>query len=181
MRQNKAKTPDAGAEIESAIERDDWPGARKLIEEELAKDPDDHWLLTRLSLTYYEQFDYQKALDLSERALSIAPECPLAMWDRAGALEMLNRTEQAIAAYQQIIKRGIESLSSDECGEGLPRGRGFHADSHYRMANCQRNLGKTEKAIELLKRHLELRGPGCQSIYAIAAVRKELKQLEGRA
>jgi tetratricopeptide (TPR) repeat protein len=78
MRQNKAKTPDAGAEIESAIERDDWPGARKLIEEELAKDPDDHWLLTRLSLTYYEQFDYQKALDLSERALSIAPECPLA-------------------------------------------------------------------------------------------------------
>jgi tetratricopeptide (TPR) repeat protein len=147
MRRNKTKIPDAGAEIESAIERDDWPGARKLIEAELKNQPDDHWLLTRLSLTYYEQFDFQRALELSGRALSIAPECPLVMWDNAGALEMLDRTEEAIAAYQEIINRGIESLSFDECGEGLPRGRGLHADSHYRMAHCYRDLGDTEQAI----------------------------------
>ncbi len=51
-----------GPEIESAIAADDWKNARKLIRAAMKKTPEDHWLLARLALTYYEQRDYATAL-----------------------------------------------------------------------------------------------------------------------
>jgi hypothetical protein len=39
-------------EIETLIEMEDWKGARQLIRVALRKEPDSHWLLTRLGLTY---------------------------------------------------------------------------------------------------------------------------------
>jgi len=54
--------------IERAIAASDWPRARRLIREEL-KNRDDHWLLTRLSLTYYEQKQYRKSLQYVTEAL----------------------------------------------------------------------------------------------------------------
>jgi hypothetical protein len=42
--------------IESLIAADNWKGARDLINAALQKEPDSHWLLSRLALTYYEEF-----------------------------------------------------------------------------------------------------------------------------
>jgi tetratricopeptide (TPR) repeat protein len=89
--------------IEQLIEIDDWEGARHLINIELESDPDNHWLLTRLSLTYYEQRDYNRSLELSGRALEIAPKCPLALWDHASALEMLERPLEALSIYHGLV------------------------------------------------------------------------------
>ena len=61
----------------------------------LKSSPNDHWLLTRLGLTYYEERRYKQALKYELRALAEAPNCPLALWDYAGSLEMLGRTEAA--------------------------------------------------------------------------------------
>jgi tetratricopeptide (TPR) repeat protein len=116
-------------EIEKAIEKEDWNAAGLLIQSELEKDSLDHWLLTRLALTYYEQFDYQRALELSGQALELEPECPLALWDYAGALAMLDRPEEAITFYQRIIDRGIDSLAHDQCGEGRARQRVLRGQS----------------------------------------------------
>jgi hypothetical protein len=40
------------SKIEKLIDVEDWPSARKEIISEIKRHPDDHWLLTRLSLTY---------------------------------------------------------------------------------------------------------------------------------
>ena len=166
--------------IEQYIAHDQWEQARQLIEAELVDKPDSHWLMTRLGLTYYEQYDYQRALEWEEKALALAPDCPLVLWDYAGSLDMLNRPQEALVIYQRLIDRGIDSLANDECGEGRARARGFYADSFYRMSFCYLALGQRDKAIEVLHRSLEQRGPGCQSIYPIAEVRGELASLAGQ-
>jgi tetratricopeptide (TPR) repeat protein len=169
---------DEGKAIERAIERDEWETARGLIQIELAKQPENHFWLSRLALTHYEQRNYGRALELSGQALAIAPECPLVLWDYAGALEMLDRPQEAIAVYERITARGIESLAYGQCGEGRARARGIFADCLYRMSHCNLTRGERDRAIELLKWHLRQRGPGCQSIYPISTVREELLRIE---
>lgn len=168
-----------GAAIERLIAEEEWEAARRLIQAEIDKEPEaSHWLLTRLGLTYYEQFNYQRALELSEQAFALAPDCPLVLWDYAGTLEMLDRTQEALVIYQRIIERGIESLAYDPCGEGRARARGFYADSLYRISHCYTALGNHAKAVEAMQSALEQRGPGCQSIYPIGKLRKELNTLQ---
>ena len=68
-----------GAEIEGLLASEDWTGARRAIRLRLRHAPDDHWLLSRLALTYYEQRKYKKALEIERQALRLAPRCPLAL------------------------------------------------------------------------------------------------------
>lgn len=167
----------AGARIEREIARANWAGARKLISAELREDPDNHWLIARLSLTHYEQRQYTKALELTIKALQLAPTCPLVLWDHAGTLAMLGRTVEALAINQRLIKRGVDRIAYGACGEGLAWARGLVADSWYRSAHCYKALKKTRQAIGAYNRHLAMRGPGCRSIYDLKAVRRELNDL----
>jgi hypothetical protein len=41
-------------------------------------------------------------------------------------------------------------------------------------------LGDARKALTMLERHVAARGPGCQSIYPLTNVRKELGDLRKR-
>jgi tetratricopeptide (TPR) repeat protein len=68
-----------GQAVEAALQADDWVGARKLIRTGLRSKPDDHWLLSRLALTFYEQRQYREALKLDLKALKIAPYSPLVL------------------------------------------------------------------------------------------------------
>lgn len=167
--------------IESLIEVDDWKGARKAIRAALRHEPENHWLLSRLALTYYEEFKYEKALEYETQALSLAPYCPLALWGYAGTLDMLGRQHEAIEVYRRLVRRGAEAIAHGECGEGLARARGLVADSVYRMAGCYKSLGKSRKAVALLEEHLAQRGKGCHSIYPLREVRKELNELRPKA
>src|SRR5687767_5421822 len=151
-------------QIESLIAADDWNGARKAINAALRREPDSHWLLSRLALTYYEEFKYKEALALDKQALALAPNCPLVLWGYAGSLEMLGRERDALRIYQRLIKRGAKSIATGECGEGLARARGLVADCWYRMAGCYASLGNRAKELESFDVHLDLRGPGCHSI-----------------
>lgn len=171
------KRASAGESIELEIAHENWGNARKLIKAELRHDPDDHWLLIRLSLTYYEQREYSTALGFSSKALKAAPFCPLVLWNHAGALEMLGRTREALAIYHRLIKRGVDRIAYGACGEGLAKARGLVADSLYRLAKCYKTINKPEQAINAYKRHLAMRGPGCRSIYSLRAVRKELNDM----
>lgn len=166
-----------GAAINKAISNDDWPGARVLIERELKLQPDSHWLLSRLALTYYEQFEYARALEIEEKARALAPDCPLVLWGYAGALEMLDRPQEAIVVYEEIIGRGIQALATDPCGEGYARACGLFVDSLYRSAKCWLTFGDRERARALIEQSLAKRGPGCESIYADREVQKFATQL----
>jgi tetratricopeptide (TPR) repeat protein len=168
-----------GRLIEAAIAGEQWREARKLIERSLKSEPESHWLLTRLSLTYYEEFAYARALEYSQKALTLAPDCPLVHWDYAGALRMLNRPREAIKIYDRILRRDVESLASHECGEGKARARGLRADTLYMVARCHRTLGNRIEAARFVRESLRERGPGCASIYPIAELRKFAATLTG--
>src|SRR5512139_2155962 len=111
--------------IEELIEKDDWVGARQEIRAKLKEYPDDHWLLTRLGLTYYEQHNYKKALEIEEKAIRLAPNCPLVLWDYAGSLQELDRHDEAIKIYRRIIAKGVDRVAFGECGEGKAWARGL--------------------------------------------------------
>jgi tetratricopeptide (TPR) repeat protein len=164
-------------EIELFIQTERWDDARELILEQLKSDSTNHWLITRLSLTYYEQHEYETAFDYSKIARRIAPKCPLVLWDYAGTLEMLRRNSLALCTFRKLIDRGVESIAFDECGEGLAWARGLIADSHYRAAHCCRKIDRIDEAKNHFESHLAIRGRGCRSIYNLKKVRGELARL----
>ncbi len=86
--------------IEAEMAQQDWLKARRLIREGLRRKPGDHWFLTRLALTYYEQRQYRRALHYDLKALNVEPYCPLAIWGYAGALDMLQRRREALQIYR---------------------------------------------------------------------------------
>src|SRR5262245_679907 len=114
--------------IEDLLDVERWRDARARIRLELRSRPDSHWLHTRLALTYYEERRYRLALRSSERALRLAPACPLVLWDYAGALQMLARHREALRIYSELVNRGVHRIARDECGEGIAWARGLVAD-----------------------------------------------------
>ena len=163
--------------IERALESENWPQTRALIRNVLKREPDNHWLLTRLGSTYYEQKQYKRALHYTLKAFALAPQCPLVLWDYAGCLEMLNQSKEAMAIYRRLIRRDVHRLANGDCGEGVAWARGLVADCHYRMAHCYRDQGNKKQARVSYQQHLALRGSGCRSIYRNNEVKKELQQL----
>lgn len=139
-------------QIEKHLARQDWKGARRLIRQGLRKDPESHWLLTRLSLTYYEERDYARALEISDRAL--APRCPLVLWDHAGTLEMLGRTQDAMRFFRRMLSCGVERLANGPCGEGTGWARGLRADALYRLSACYAQSGKYKEALRSLEQSI---------------------------
>ena len=168
-------------EIEKLIDAEDWKGARHLIRIELRKRPDSHWLLTRLGLTYYEEHNYKRALFYENRAMKLAPHCPLVQWDYAGTLDMLGRDKEAIAIYRKLVRSGAEEIAYGPCGEGLAWARGLVTDCLYRIAKCYEDGGRYKTALAYYEQHLERRGPGCRSIYPISEVKKRVRELSSQS
>jgi tetratricopeptide (TPR) repeat protein len=168
-----------GAEIEGLLASEDWTGARRAIRLELRHAPDDHWLVSRMALTYYEQRKYKKALELEGQALRLAPRCPLALWGCAGSLEMLGREAEALVVYRRLIRRGPVRLGRGPCGEGIRWAGGLVADCWYRLGRISEAQGRPRMALHAYQRHLEARRGG-GSIYDAAEVRSRHRLLLSR-
>jgi len=171
----------SGKAIEQAIARDEWLRARRLIRLALSRKADDHWLLSRLALTYYEQRQYRRALNYELKALQIEPYCPLAIWGYAGALAMLERHKEALQLYRWLISWGEDRLAYGPCGEGIQRARSLIADCFYRIARIQERMGQRKRALQSFNEHLSRRKRGTRSIYPLKAVKADMKALQGRA
>jgi len=171
------------ARIESLIADGEWAAAQSVIEKQLVKEPDDHWLWARLSGVKYERRDYfQGALDADEKALKIVPDCPLALWSYAGALDMLGRTKEAGKVYIHLTRRAMKELNepdedANECWEGSDWTRGLVVDCIFRTADCLAKLGKRDDAVEWYSRFLNLLDFGMQGIYSRAEATAQLKKL----
>lgn len=166
-----------GEAIEARIAADDWDGARGLIERELRRRPDDHWLLARLALTYYEQYDYATALRYATQAQGLAPDCPLVLWEVAGAIDMLEREREAIDMYARIVSRNLDDLAHGPCGEGVAWARGLVADTYYRLGRCHEDLGEGEVAAEMYRHALKHKGRDALSIYSYKELEEALERV----
>jgi tetratricopeptide (TPR) repeat protein len=158
----------ATEQINDLLDREDWASARRVIRRELRKNPDEHWLLSQLGNTYYEERKYKQALKYAEMALAQAPGCPLILWDYANALDMLGRKQEAIGVYGDLLARGVRSIArgdSGECGEGMAWARSLLADCKYRLACCYKDLGDTKKAFKYFNDYYADLNKGIDSIY----------------
>jgi len=171
----------AGELIEKAIKLDDWIGARRLIEAELKSQPKDHWLLSRLALTFHEQQQYKRALYWEIEALQEAPYCPLSIWGYAGTLFMLGRYSESLALYRWLLSWGEKKLAYGECGEGIGRARSLLADCHYSIACIWHKKRQWKRAAAEYKKYLAARKKGHGSIYPIRDVKARYKEVLGKA
>jgi tetratricopeptide (TPR) repeat protein len=164
--------------IERAIAANNWPRARRLISSELRRNGNDHWLLTRLSLTYYEQKQYRKSLQYVIQALQMQPYCPLAVWDYGGTLDMLNRRRKALQIFRWLISWGEDRIAYGECGEGIRFARSLIADCYYRIARIYEEQRERRKALRAYREHLLRRRPGVRSIYPLSEVKRRFAALK---
>jgi tetratricopeptide (TPR) repeat protein len=165
-------------QINKLFEQEEWVEARRLLGERLKREPDNHWLLTRLGTTYYEQRDYKKALELSQKAIEIAPDCPLVLWDFASTQEMLGDDVGAVRTYAKLFKLGADAPDG-EGWEGVQSARSILADSLYSAAGCLHRLGQRDKALWFIQEYLEWRAAGVKSIYSAKEVRGRLREILG--
>jgi len=171
-----------GTRIETLIRKSEWKQAQTAIEKQLGKEPDDHWLWARLSAVKYEQRDYQGALEATEKALEIVPDCPLALWSKAGAVEMLGKAEEAMGWYSQLFHRGLEQLKNpdedaNECWEGPDWTSGLTADCVFRTAGCLAKMGRRDNAVGTYRHFLSLVDLGMQGIYSREDALERLNKL----
>jgi tetratricopeptide (TPR) repeat protein len=165
-------------QIDQLFEQEQWSAARRLIEANLRKLPAGdwlrHWWLTRLSTTYYEEQKYGQALEFARQAAAIAPDCPLVLWDEAGALDMLSQLEGAIRIYQRLLRRGERTIARDECGEGVRWARALVTDCHYRLGLCYERIHNYGAAVRHFRRFRDRRDQGSGSIYDDAEAARHL-------
>jgi tetratricopeptide (TPR) repeat protein len=176
-----AKDP-IGTQIESLIGKSEWKRAQTVLEKQLRKEPDDHWLWARLSAVKYEQRNYEGALEAARKAVQIVPDCPLALWSYAGAVEMSSNAGEAMDVYSQLFRRGLEELTNPdedayECWEGPDWTAGLMADCIYRIAGCLAKKGERDSAVSLYQEFLSLPDMGAQGIYSREDALKKLNKL----
>lgn len=162
--------------IEKHFRRGEWKKTRELIYRELKKKPKDHWLLTRLAMTYYEETEYKRALSISEKAMKLAPTCPLVLWDYACALDMIGSHKKAIAGWKKLLKKGVEAVAYREHGEGLRWARSLLNDCRYRTGLSYGKQGKVKLALKYLRQHLANRSLLVPSIYKLGEVKKQISR-----
>jgi hypothetical protein len=161
--------PTLNERLEALFTKEDWRKARGLLEKELHKTPDSHWLLTRLGTTYYEERDYAKALEFARQAYRLAPNCPLVLWDLAGALDAAGDVEGALHLYRQLVRKGPAVIGTDECGEGIAWAVGLLIDCVYRLGLCCEQLDRISDALLFYHAFLDLRADWQESSISTAA------------
>lgn len=171
-----------GTQIETLIHKSEWKQARIAIERQLDKEPDDHWLWSRLSGVMYEQRDYQGALKTAEKALSIISDCPLALWSKAGALDMLGKADKASESYLHLFRRGLEELrnpdeDANECWEGPDWTYSLIMDCIFRIAGCLTKTDRLDTAVDFYQEFLSLLDLGPQGIYSRQDAEQRLNKL----
>jgi len=151
-----------------------WAEARAYILEWLKDEPDSHWLITKLSGTYYEERNYEKALEYVEQALRVAPRCPLVLWDYATTLDMLERNKDALRVYKSLIRRGVDRIAHGECDVGIRWARSLVNDCRYRLGRIYASMGNFHLASKYMEAHIANRSRNCPSIYNVRDVKKKL-------
>jgi len=158
-----------------------WNQARKLLRKKLIKEPNDHWLLTRIASTYYEEGRNKLALRFALKAYSLNGTCPLVNWDLAIALSKNNEVRKAIALLEGIIDRDIHELAYGECGEGYNWALALKNDSLFVLGNLFSTLNENKKANACYEEYIENRSTRkIKSIYDLRFAKKKLYKLCSR-
>ena len=169
----------ANGRIDDLLQRGDWEKARRLLQRERAADSDNHWVLTQLGVTFYEQRRYREALDWFSRSRKIVPDCPLTLWNLAGALDALGKHAAAIRIYRGLLKSN-KSFEDDPCWESKQWTDQLKSDCVYRLGACFEHQGKNRAAEKSYRQYLDLLLLGTQGSYSLEDVTERIRRLHGK-
>ncbi|HUY36354.1 MAG TPA: hypothetical protein VMV69_26690 [Pirellulales bacterium] len=166
--------------IDRLFQRCEWEKARKLLETQRAKQPENHWLLTQLGVTFYEQRKYTHALQLLLASLKIMDDCPLTLWNLAGTLDALGKHAEAVKIYTWLLE-SERSPKDHPCWESKQWADALRTDCVYRLGASFENLGKKKAADQWYRKYLDLLVIGADGTYSIEDVTRRIRGLRGPA
>ena len=151
-----------------------------LIERELEVDPENHWLLTQLGVTYYERRRYDEALKRFAASFAIVPDCPLTLWNMAGTLDALGKSESAVSFYTWLLE-SEKSAADDPCWESREWAETLKADCVYRLGGCYRHLGDDKRAAHYYRQYVNFLLVGVEGTYSMDDALRHLRGANGAA
>lgn len=169
---------DLSDRINELFRREQWIKARRLLEKERQKSPTDHWVLTQLGVTFYEEGHHDKAVPLFRASLKIVPDCPLTVWNLAGALDSLGNPAEAVRLYTWLLQSKT-SAQEDPCWESQEWADALKTDCLYRLGVSFEHLGEKSKAENCFRKYLDLLLVGVEATYSIQEVTQRILNLHG--
>ncbi len=166
-------------QVNQYFDNEDCQSAITLLKEELAKVPDDHWLNAQLAISYYELKNYQTAIEFSEKAVQLSPNCPLALDYHASILLANGKVEEALHIWNNLLEKDVQGIAFGECGEGVRFAKSLLNDVRFSMGDAYVELDDKEKALSYYKSHLANRQKGIFSNIKRSEVLKEINKIEG--
>lgn len=154
-------------QINDFIEAKNYKEAREWINSGLKWTPWDHWLLDRMSVTYYDDGQYDEALKWSKKAYKYANDCPMVLWGYADTLDILGQKKLAVRVFLRLFKlaekesRGIHGKCQWEEDE-----RGFRADAAFRLALAYESMSKRKRARHWLLAFQSMREQNWPTVYS---------------
>jgi tetratricopeptide (TPR) repeat protein len=169
---------DWGGRVNELFRRSKWDEARALLEKQREQEPANHWLLTQLGVTFYEQKRYKEALKLFRASRRILDDCPLTLWNLAGTLDALGEYEDAVRIYVWLLG-SKRTPQEDPCWESPEWANSLKTDCVYRLGVCFQNLGKEQWAEHCYRQYLVLLTLGIDGTYSAADVVRRIRELHG--
>jgi len=163
--------------INKYIMNEEWENAKLILEDIFTKMPDDHWIITQLAEVNYEMHNYDLALQLAEKAILLAPNCPLVINDYANMLYIHENYSESINLWKRLLKKGAKRIAKDECGEGINAAVSLLNDCRFRIAVAYQHINDIKSAIHYLKLHLKNRRRGIFSNFTKSEVLKRIEKL----
>jgi tetratricopeptide (TPR) repeat protein len=135
----------------------------------------DHEALVRAGLQLHESRHYARALHYFEKAARLATECPVAGYNRANAMHMLGRDEEAYSILLELI-----SVDATELGLRCPdaQAHSLQLDAHFLLFwVVLQHRGFCAEAFEYANEHLRRRRRGLQSVWSVREVRADIARM----
>ena len=114
----------------AALEADDQARAEAAYRQAIALAPDHADAYLNLGAMWCEAGRFAEVVELSERAVAHCPACALIHFNRAVALDNLDRAREAVASYERSLE--LDPLL---------------ADAHYNIGRLQEQLGDARGAL----------------------------------
>lgn len=163
-------------QVNECFRLEKWAEARAVLERELEKEPQNHWIVTQLGVTYYEQRRYQEAVDLFLESKEIVSDCPLTLWNLAGGLDALGKHSAALSIFTWLLQSRV-SPSDDPCWESVDWSETLKADCIFRIGVCLQNLGKKQKSEQCFRQYLNLLAMGIEGLYSLEDVKRHIQTI----
>ena len=156
---------------------EEWKQARTILLRLLKIEPNNHWILTSISSTLYEERKYKQALKYSQKAYLLDEKCNLVLYDYANVLDMLGLELDAIKLWKSILNKGLFNIAKGHHGEGILKAKIMMNNCRFRIGSSYLDIGDKKNAKKYLILHLKNRNRGLPSIITKKEVVKLLDSI----